>query len=169
MQTSPHLTTISLYQSAENLEDNCYTLSWYSTKQTLQSFTKTLIPKKLSHCKTECIVMQTNAFYQQQFYKVVLSPSFHPSYPIVSFTKLWNSPHHCLWTRLLRLLLSNPINMFPCGILQTGVFWASQNYPSLLLPLSQLLRNLLLASNSERDLFTKISETLIILTLCCFQ
>ena len=73
-------------------------------------------------------------------------------------TKWCTSPHPCLWmTEPLRDVLFIPnhstklwsINLFTCGMFQTGVFWAFLNFSSLLLPLSQLFWNVLQTSNSK--------------------
>lgn len=58
-----------------------------------------------------------------------------------------NSSHHLL-----------AVNLFTCEMFQTGVFWALHNFPTLLLPLSQLW-------STQRWW----GKTFIILSLCVFQ
>ena len=62
----------------------------------------------------------------------------------------------CEWLSLSGILFLYPImtltcflKLFTCGMLKTGVFWAFLNFPSLLLPLSQLFWNVLQAWNSK--------------------
>jgi len=74
------------------------------------------------------------------------------------FTKCRTSSHSCLWTTEPfgdTSFLPNhdthlfPMNLFTCGMFQTGVFWAFLNFPSHLLPLSQLVWTVLQASHSK--------------------
>ena len=49
----------------------------------------------------------------------------------------WTPPWYPLHTQSRCYQLS-PMNLFTCGTFQTGVFWAFQNFPNTLLPLSNL-------------------------------
>ena len=75
-----------------------------------------------------------------------------------SCSKWWTSPHSCLWmTEPFRDALFIPnhstklftINLFTCGMFQTGVWWAFLNFLSIFCHLSQLLCHVLLPSNSK--------------------
>lgn len=80
-----------------------------------------------------------------------LSPCRNTLYTIMCFTKCCTSPHPCLWTivpvenvsftpnhNTITTVTSEPV-YWTCGLFQTGVIGASFTFPSLLLPLSQLV------------------------------
>lgn len=111
------------------------------------------------HCiktqvKTECNHLQI-VFTDTGF--VLLSPRSDILYTITSFTKWWISGPSLLvnnwacwscpfqsWHNYLV-----PMTLFTCQIFQAGILAALHKFHSLLLSLSQLVRNVLLGSNSE--------------------